>query len=276
MSDVRQVPFVDLLPGHRAARGEIEETFKRVFARSSFVLGPELEAFEAEFARYCGADHAVGVGSGTDALHLTLRALGVGPGDEVVTVSHTFVATVFAISLTGATPVFVDVREDDLLIDAGHAAAAITPRTRRSSPSTSTGAARRCRAPRLGAPAWLGLDRGRLPGARRRTRRSPGGWLGRCRLLQLLPIEEPGRGRRRWRVVTGDPALAERVSSLRNYSQTKRYHHAAVGFNSRLDELQAAILRVKLRRLDAANESRRALARTYDRLLGDSSLRLPP
>lgn len=258
------IPFNDLRPQGVALRAELEAALRRVFDRGWFILGPELEAFEAEFAAYCGARYAVGVGSGTDALHLALRACGVGPGDEVVTVAFTAVPTINAISLAGARPVFVDVDPRTRTMDPAQVEAALTPRTRALLPVHLYGHAAdmaplRELAERRGL--WLIEDAAQAHGTRYRGQRT--GTLGHLAAFSFYPTKNLGAYGDAGAVVTDDDALARRLRLLRNYGQTDRYHHQIEGVNSRLDEVQAAILRVKLRYLDAWNAARRERAARY-------------
>jgi dTDP-4-amino-4,6-dideoxygalactose transaminase len=259
-----RVPFNDLRPQYAAIRTEIDAAVAGVLARGWFVLGPEVEAFESEFAAYCDARHAVGVGSGTEALHLALLACEVGPGDEVVTVAHTAVPTINAISLTGAGPVFVDVDPDTYTMDPRAAAAAITPRTRALLPVHLYGhpadmAPLRDLARRHGLR--LIEDAAQAHGAAYRGTRT--GTLGDLAAFSFYPTKNLGAYGDGGMVVTDDAALAERVRLLRNYGQTDRYHHQIEGLNSRLDELQAAVLRVKLRYLEEWTAARRDRAARY-------------
>ena len=259
-----RVPFNDLRPQYAAIRAEIDAAVAGVLARGWFVLGPEVEAFESEFAAYCDARHAVGVGSGTEALHLALLACGVGPGDEVVTVAHTAVPTINAISLTGARPVFVDVDPDTCTMDPSAAAAAITPRTRALLPVHLYGhpvdvAPLRDLARRHGLR--LIEDAAQAHGAAYHGTRV--GTLGDLAAFSFYPTKNLGAYGDGGMVVTDDAALAERVRLLRNYGQTDRYHHQIEGLNSRLDELQAAVLRVKLRYLEGWTAARRERAERY-------------
>ncbi len=260
----RRVLFNDLRPQYAAIREEIDAAVRRVLERGWFILGPEVEAFEAEFAAYCGARYAVGVGSGTEALHLALWACGVGPGDEVVTVAHTAVPTINAISLTGARPVFVDVDPVTYTMDPAAAAAAITPRTRALLPVHLYGhpadmAPLQALAQRHGL--WLIEDAAQAHGAEYRGTRV--GRLGHLAAFSFYPTKNLGAYGDGGMVVTDDAALAERLRLLRNYGQTDRYHHQVEGLNSRLDELQAAVLRVKLRHLEAWTAARRERAARY-------------
>ena len=262
------IAFNDLRPQYAALRAELDAAVARVLERGWFILGPELEAFEAEFAAYCGARHAVGVGSGTDALHLALRACGVGPGDEVITVAFTAVPTINAISLAGARPVFVDVDPATRTMDPAQVEAALTPRTRALLPVHLYGHAAdmaplQAIAQRHGL--WLIEDAAQAHGTTYRGQRT--GTLGHLAAFSFYPTKNLGAYGDAGAVVTNDDALAARLRLLRNYGQTDRYHHQIEGVNSRLDEVQAAILRVKLRHLDAWNAARRERAARYSAAL---------
>jgi dTDP-4-amino-4,6-dideoxygalactose transaminase len=262
------IPFNDLKPLHGLLAGELEAAVLRVLGSGWYILGPELEAFERAFAGYHGMAHAVGVANGTDAIELALRALGVGAGDEVITVAHTAVATVCAVERTGATPVLVDIDEATYTLDPGAAAAAVTGRTRAIVPVHLYGHPADM-GPLMDLAARHGLavmeDCAQAHGARIGGRLV--GTFGHLAAFSFYPTKNLGAYGDGGAVVTGDPALAERVRRLRNYGQTDRYHHAERGQNSRLDEMQAAILRVKLAHLDEHNAVRRNLAGEYSRRL---------
>ena len=268
------IPFNDLKPAHRELEGELTEAAARVLRRGWFVLGPEVEAFEAAFATYHGGGEAVGVANGTDAIELALRAAGVGPGDEVITVAHTAVATVCAVERAGATPVLVDVDPDTCTIDPDAASAAVTPRTKAIIPVHLYG-----HPADLGPLAALAQRHGLLlvedcaqaHGAKYGGRLV--GTFGDLAAFSFYPTKNLGGCGDGGAVLTRDPALAARLRRLRNYGQTDRYHHAERGINSRLDEIQAAILQVKLRHLDAHNAARRELAAEHAKRL--SGVRLP-
>lgn len=259
---------------HREA---IDSAIGRVLESGRYILGEEVSAFEREFADYVGVGFALGVGSGTEALHLALAACGVGVGDEVITVAHTAVATVAAIELCGATPVFVDIEPGYFTLDPDQFEDAITSRTKAVIPVHL-----------YGQPADLtaiisiarqhGLkvieDCAQAHGAVYRDRRV-GSW-GDIACFSFYPTKNLGAIGDGGAVVTNDPSLAEKVRCLREYGwNSERYVSGVAGWNSRLDELQAAILRVKLQFLDKDNERRRGLAALYDELLRDSDLRLP-
>ncbi|HEY7198707.1 MAG TPA: DegT/DnrJ/EryC1/StrS family aminotransferase [Candidatus Dormibacteraeota bacterium] len=239
-----------------------------VLESGHFVLGPETEAFEREFGAHQSAAHAVGTSSGTSALHLALLAAGIGPGDEVITVPHTFVATVAAIEYAGATPVLVDVREDSFNMDPSLLEAAITARTRAIIPVHLYGQPADL-APILDIARAHGLrvieDACQAHGAEYGGRRV--GAIGDIGCFSFYPGKNLGAYGEGGAVVTNDEALAATVRTLRHWGQTRRYIHDLKGFNYRLEELQAAILRVKLRHLEDWTEARRAHARRYDQLL---------
>ena len=266
------VPFNDLRPRFAANPGGYRAAVERVFARGWFVLGPEVEAFEAEFAEDLGAGHAVGVANGTDAIELCLRAAGIGRGDEVITVAHTAVATVCGIERSGARPIFVDIRPDDYAIDPRAIPAAVTPRTGAVVAVHLYGQPARLKELRAVCDRLQLLlieDCAQAHGSRFAGRHM--GTFGHLAAFSFYPTKNLGAFGDAGAVFTPDAALANRVCRLRNYGQSDRYHHADPGgFNSRLDELQAALLRVSLRRLNADVAERQRLA---DRYL--SRLRVP-
>jgi dTDP-4-amino-4,6-dideoxygalactose transaminase len=270
------IPQLDLRTQLAGLADALELAARRVLASGRFILGDELEAFESEFAAYCGATHAVGVASGTDALELALRATGVGPGDEVITVAHTFIATPLAISAAGATPVFVEVHEGDGLMDADAAAAAITSRTSAIVPVHLYG---RCvpMAPLVALAKRHGLaiieDAAQAHGALTDGERRAG-TVGDAGAFSFYPTKNLGALGDAGAVVTSDARIAERLRLLRNYGKVVKYEHAIAGRNSRLDELQAAVLRVKLPHLDAFNAARRAIARRYREEISHPGVRL--
>src|SRR5262245_35043610 len=233
------VPFNDLRPRLAADPAGYRTAVERVFARGWFVLGPEVEAFEDEFAEYLGGGHAVGLANGTDAIELCLRAAGIGRGDEVITVAHTAVATVCGIERSGARPVFVDIRPDDYAINPRAIPAAVTARTRAVVAVHLYGQPARLKELRAVCDR-LGLllieDCAQAHGAMYSGR--PVGTFGHLASFSFYPTKNLGAFGDAGAVFTGDAALADRVRRLRNYGQTDRYHHAdAGGFNSRLDEI---------------------------------------
>lgn len=251
------VPFVDLKAQHHLLEQELNEAIQRVMTRSWFILGEEVEAFETEFATYCGVKHCVGVGSGTEALHLALLACGIGVGHEVITVSHSFIATALAVAWTGATSVFVDIDSDSYTIDPAQIARAITPKTRAILPVHLYG---QCADmdPILAVAAQHNLyvveDAAQAHGSLYKGRKA--GSMGHLGCFSFYPAKNLGACGDAGAVVTKDPQLDRKLRLLRNYGQSSKYHHETMGFNSRLDELQAAILLTKLPYLDSWNDSR--------------------
>ncbi len=263
------VPFYDVNLAHAEVADDIIAAIARVVASGWYVLGPETESFEAAFASYCGAEHAVGVGNGLDALRLSLTALGIGPGDEVIVPAQTFIATWLAVSATGARPVAADVTEADGLLDPAAVAAAITPRTAAIVPVHLFGRVADMDA--IGALASRhGLavveDAAQAHGAMRGGRRA--GVFGTAAAFSFYPGKNLGALGDGGAVTTNDAALARQVRRLRNYGSEQKYVHECAGVNSRLDELQAAVLAAKLPRLDAWNRRRDAIATAYLRELG--------
>jgi dTDP-4-amino-4,6-dideoxygalactose transaminase len=271
-----KIPFGDLARQFRTIRHAVEEPVLKVMGRGRFILGDQVAAFETAFAAYCGARHAVGVSSGTDALQLVLLVCGVKPGDEVITVPNTAIPTVCAIVNTGARPVFVDVRLDSYLMDTDRIAAAITPRTRAIVPVHLYGQASDMDAVLEVARRYhlrVVEDAAQAHGTRYRGRRV--GAIGDVGCFSFYPSKNLGAYGDAGIVVTNDPTLAKEVALLRNYGQVDRYRQAVNGFNSRLDELQAAILLVKLGYLDLWNTRRRQIAKRYEMGLADCPVILP-
>ncbi|MEO8257203.1 MAG: DegT/DnrJ/EryC1/StrS family aminotransferase [Acidobacteriota bacterium] len=259
-----------------AHQAEINAAIGEVLEQGRYILGREVAAFEQEFAAFVGVAHGIGVGSGTEALHLALRACGIGPGDEVITVAHTAVATVAAIELAGAVPVLVDIDPEFYTLDPSGLERAITPRTRAIVPVHVYGQAADLD-PILAIARAHGLrvieDCAQAHGATYRGTRV-GAW-GDLACFSFYPTKNLGAIGDGGMVVTDDPALAERTRLLREYGWTERYVSTIPGGNSRLDEIQAAILRVKLRYLDRDNQTRQRLAALYDALLDGAGLVLP-
>ncbi len=265
-----KVPFTRLDNGDPELLAELMDTVERVASKAAFTLGSEVELFEREFAAWCDAEHAVGVSSGTAALELALRGLGIGPGDEVIVPTNSFIATAEAVSAAGATPVLVDVDEQTALLTAEIAAAAITPRTRCVIPVHLYGRM-------VEMDPLLELCRGRgiavvedacqAHGARYRGR--PAGSLGDAGCFSFYPTKNLGAWGDGGAVVTGDADLAERLRLLRSHGEGTRHHHELPARTDRLDALQAAILRVKLARLDDANERRRRAGASLREALGE-------
>jgi dTDP-3-amino-3,4,6-trideoxy-alpha-D-glucose transaminase len=269
--DADEVRFVALDRQHAGLGDELKSTFARLLETSAYTLGAEVEGFEDEFAGYCEADHCVGVASGTAALSLALAAAGIGPGDEVIVPAHTFIASALGAVHAGATPVLVDVDPVTGLLDPAAAAAAVGPRTAAIIAVHLYG--QMCEMDELGALAsteglFLLEDAAQAHGARYRGRRA--GSFGDAAAFSFYPSKNLGALGDGGAVCTGDANLAQGVRRLRNLGQRAKGEHLEIGFNERLDGLQAALLRVKLRHLDGWNAARRAHAAHYRALLGDS------
>lgn len=271
------IPFLDLRRQYDLVRDDIEAAVKGVLDSGQFILGPAVQRFEGDFARYCRTEHAVAVSSGTAALHLALLAAGVEPGDEVITVPMTFVATVAAILYAGARPIFVDVDESTWTMDAAQLEAAITPRTKAILPVHLHGLMADME-PILAMAARRGIavieDAAQAHGAEYRGKRA--GSMGRLGCFSFYPGKNLGACGEGGAVVTDDPALAERVRVLRDWGQVRKYEHQFQGFNYRMDGIQGAILGVKLRHIEAWTEGRRRAAVAYDRNLGAIRRPSPP
>jgi dTDP-4-amino-4,6-dideoxygalactose transaminase len=266
-----KVPFQDLPLQIRTLRAELDPAIDAVLRHGQFILGPEVTAFEQAWAQFCGTKHAIGVGSGTDALQLILRALGIGPGHEVITVANSFIATAEAVSYTGATPVLVDCSLDDYLIDPVAVAAAITPRTRAILPVHLYGQpANMAALAALAHQHGLALveDAAQAHGATLKDGRSCGA-LGLASAFSFYPGKNLGAFGDGGAVNTHDDGLARQLKLLRNWGSVVKYHHEIQGYNSRLDTLQAAVLGVKLRHLAAWNDHRRTAAGWYRAALAD-------
>jgi dTDP-4-amino-4,6-dideoxygalactose transaminase len=270
------IPLIDLPGQYEAIRGEVTAAVEEVMRSARFILGEEVERFEGEFAAYCGADHCVSVANGTDALHLALRALDIGPGDEVITAANTFIATAIGVTSVGATPVFVDVSEDDFNLDVRLLESAITPRTKAIIPVHLYGQpADMDGVHQIAARHNLKIveDACQAHGAEYRGRRV--GSFGDAACFSFYPGKNLGAYGDGGAVVTSNPQVAERLRLLRNYGQKRKNEFSLLGYNSRLDTIQAAILLVKLKHLDRWNEIRRAMAAEYCNELADAELILP-
>jgi dTDP-4-amino-4,6-dideoxygalactose transaminase len=270
------VPFIDLGREYATIKPEIVAALHDVVESGQFILGKHVKALEEELAAYCGAAHGLGVGSGTDALRLALEALGVGAGDEVITTPFTFFATAEMISQIGAVPVFADIDPETYVLDARDVANRITPRTRAIIPVHLYGhPADMTALTELARPRGIALieDAAQAVGASYAGRRVGG--IGDIGCFSFYPTKNLGAYGDGGFLTTNDPGIAERLGSLRNHGQRERYVHERLGWCSRLDEIQAAVLRVKLRRLDAWTERRRALADRYRDLLAGLPLQLP-
>jgi dTDP-4-amino-4,6-dideoxygalactose transaminase len=271
-----KVPFVDLVGQYEELHSEIRDAIERVMGGARFILGTEVEQFEGEFAKFCGVQHGIGVANGTDALHLALRALGIGPGDEVITVANTFVATAMAIVQAGATPVFVDVRPEDYNLDVSLLEGAITKKTKAiipvhlyGQPSDMDPIREVARRHGLKVVEDACQAHGAMYGGR------PTGSLGDAACFSFYPSKNLGAYGDGGAVVTDDPEVARRVRLLRNYGQQRKNEFQLAGYNSRLDTVQAAVLLVKLKRLAVWNEARRSAAARYGELLAGSCVATP-
>ncbi|HEY3307941.1 MAG TPA: DegT/DnrJ/EryC1/StrS family aminotransferase [Desulfuromonadaceae bacterium] len=276
MTTTAGIPFLDLGAINNNHREALEAAFRRVLDNGWFIMGRELEAFEAEFAAYCGTRHCIGVGNGLEALHLILRAMGIGAGDEVIVPANTYIATWLAVSYAGAAPVPVEPNPTTFNIDPALIEAAITPRTRaimvvhlygQTADMDSINAIARAHGLKVIE------DAAQAHGARYKGHRS--GTLADAAGFSFYPGKNLGALGDGGAVTTDDHILAERIRVLRNYGSQVKYHNEVKGYNSRLDELQAAFLREKLKGLDGENEHRRQLAALYSDLLKDSGLVLP-
>ena len=275
MTDVA-VPFVDLGWQHRLVEDEVAAGFARVLGATAYIDGPDVAEFESEFAAYCGAGRAVGVANGTEAIELVLRGLGIGPGDEVVLPANTFIATAEAVVRAGATPVLVDC-DDDALIDPALVPAALTAATRAIIPVHLYGQLA-AMAPLVALAGELGLsvieDAAQAQGATQDGRAM--GSFGIAAATSFYPGKNLGAYGDAGGIVTDDDALADRIRAIRNHGSSRRYEHDLMGVNSRLDTLQAVVLRAKLRRLDEWNALRNEAATRYEGLLGGiEGVRLP-
>jgi dTDP-4-amino-4,6-dideoxygalactose transaminase len=270
------IPIVDLKAQYYSIKDEIDRAIAGVLESSQFILGKEVAAFETEFATYCGAAYAIGVNSGTSALHLALLAAGVGPGDEVITVPFTFVASVAAICYTGAKPVFVDIDADSCTIDVTQVAAAVTPRTKAILPVHLYGqAADLDPLQEIAHRHGLALieDAAQAHGAEYKNRRA--GSIGDIGCFSFYPTKNLSAFGEAGAVVTNNPAHAEKIRLLRDWGAAKKYEHVLKGYNYRMEGLQGAILRVKLRHLERWIAARRSHAAEYTRLLGSAGVQLP-
>ncbi len=270
------IPLVDLKAQYAAIQPEVDAAMRRVLENTSFIMGPEVTAFEAAFAQFCEVQHCVGVASGTAALELSLRALNIGPGDEVITVAHTFIATAEAISAVGATPVFIDIDPSTYNMAPNALFAAFSPRTRAILPvhiygqtadmTTISAIAHQQGVPivedaaQAHAATWAGIK---------------AGGLGRLACFSFYPGKNLGAYGDAGAVTTNDAALAEQIRLLRNHGRHDKYLHEIKGYGQRIDALQAAVLAAKLPYLAQWTEARRRLAARYSELLADLEIMLP-
>lgn len=270
------IPFLDLKAQYRSIKPEIDEAVSRVLESCAFVLGPEVAAFEKDFAAFCGAKHAMGVNNGTSALHLAMQAADIGPGDEVITVPFTFVATVAAIRYTGARPVFVDIDPKTFTIDVTKIEAAITPKTKAIVPVHL-----------YGHPADMDPileiarkhklvvieDAAQAHGAEYKGRRCGG--IGDMAGFSFYPGKNLGAAGEGGAVTTNNDEYARKIRMLRDWGAERKYEHVLKGYNMRLEGMQGAILKVKLRHLPAWTDARRANAKRYNEQLAGSGIPTP-
>ncbi len=271
------IPILELRPTYDELKEELDSAYRRVMDSGWYLLGAETEAFEAEFASYVGTKHCVTVANGLDAIRIALEAYGIGPGDEVIVPAHTFIATWLAVSNTGATPVGVDVRPDTANLNVDLLEAALTPRTKAVIPVHLYGQPADMDPIRAFATRHNLVvieDAAQSHGATYHGKRC--GSLGNCAAFSFYPGKNLGAFSDGGAITTDDAEIARKARMLRNYGSEKRYHHEIAGANSRMDELQAAFLRVKLGRLDEWNSRRAALAAHYlEGLAGHDGLVLP-
>ena len=271
-----KIPFVDLYSLHADMEEELCAVFRRVVSRSTFVLGPEVEQFEADFARYVGTQYCVAVNTGTAAIHLVLAALGVGPGDEVITVAHTFIATAEAITAVGATPKFIDIDPVSFTLDPDLLEAAITSKTKAIIPVHIYGQcadmdrileiARRHDIPVI-------EDACQAHGSMYRNQRA--GSMGTAGCFSFYPGKNLGACGEGGAITTNDPELAEKMRMWRNHGSSIKYVHDFAGLNMRMEGLQGGILSLKLKRLDDWNDQRRTVAALYDEALAGTDVIAP-
>lgn len=271
-----RVRYLDLRAQYHSIKHEIDAAIARVLESSQFILGEEVAGFEADFASYCGASHCVALNSGTSALHLALLAAGIGPDDEVITVPFTFVASVAAILYAGASPVMVDIDPRTFNLDPAAIEAAITPRTKAIMPVHL-----------YGHPADMDPikaiakrhqlvvieDAAQAHGAQYKDRSA--GSIADIGSFSFYPAKNLGAYGEGGAVVTNNAEYAQKIRMLRDWGQDRKYHHSLHGYNYRMEGIQGAILRVKLRHLERWTEARRAIARQYDKMLSDCGLQLP-
>jgi len=273
---IQSVPYLDLAAQMRPIRSEIDAAIARVLDSCSFCLGPDVDAFEREFAAFSGSPHAVAFNSGTSALHVAMRLLDIGTGDEVITTPFTFVATSWAISYVGATPRFVDIEEATFNLDPAKAEAAISSRTKAILPVHLYGH------PANLEPLLAVCGAANLPLIEDAAQAHAAFYKDKCvgnfgapGVFSFYPGKNLGAYGEGGALVTSDPNLAERARALRNHGSTVRYYHDEIGYNYRMEGIQGAVLRVKLKHLTAWTEARRKIAHWYHALLADTPLQLP-
>ena len=270
------IPMVDLKGQYESLRHEIDDAILQSLAETRYILGPNVQAFDREAADYLGARHAISCASGTDALHLGLLAAGIKPGDEIITSAFTFIATGEAISYIGAVPVFVDIQADSLNLDADKIRAAITSKTRAILPVHLFGLPADMNEIQVIADEFGLLvieDCAQSFGSRYRDEMT--GTMGAVGAFSFFPSKNLGCYGDGGMITTNDDAVAAQIKLLRNHGSSQQYHHDVIGYNSRLDELQAVILRIKLKHIDDYNQRRLEVARSYNRLLADTRFETP-
>src|SRR5215475_10146202 len=275
-TEMETVPYLDLRAQYRPLSSDLLGALEEVCESTGFAQGPATSEFEDKFAAYCGVDHCVSLNSGTSALHLALRCLDVGPGDEVITVSMTFIATAWAISYVGATPVFVDIDSVRRTLNPDKLEAAITSRTKAIIPVHLYGMPAELDrimaiADRHGVPVIE--DAAQAHGAKYRNKRV--GQFGQIACFSFYPGKNLGAYGEGGALITNDASIARRARSLRDHAQSQKYLHDELGYNYRMDSFQGAVLSIKLKYLDKWNTARVDCARHYTKLLRDSSYKLP-
>ena len=270
------IPMVDLKVQYQQLKGEIDAAIVEALGETRFILGPNVQAFDAEAADYLGVKHAISCASGTDALHLALLAAGIEPGDEVITSAFTFIATAEAIRYIGAVPIFVDIQRDGFNIDPELVREAITPRTRAILPVHLFGRPADMREIQALADEHGLLvieDCAQSFGSRYGERVT--GSIGQSGAFSFFPSKNLGCYGDGGMIATGDDDIAARIRMLRNHGSSQQYHHDVIGYNSRLDELQAVVLRIKLKHIDRYNQGRLKVAREYNERLAGSRFETP-
>ncbi|HWN24678.1 MAG TPA: DegT/DnrJ/EryC1/StrS family aminotransferase, partial [Candidatus Sulfotelmatobacter sp.] len=275
-TEMETVPYLDLRAQYRTLRSEVLKALEEICESTSFAQGPATSEFEAKFAAYSGVDHCVSLNSGTSALHLALRCLDIGPGDEVITVSMSFIATAWAITYVGATPVFVDIDPIRRTLNPDNLEAAITPRTKAIIPVHLYGMPAEMDrimaiADRHGIPVIE--DAAQAHGAKYRNKRV--GQFGQIACFSFYPGKNLGAYGEGGALITNDGSTAQRARSLRDHAQSQKYLHDEIGYNYRMDSFQGAVLGIKLKYLDEWNTARNEVAQLYSELLKDSSYKLP-
>ena len=275
-TEMETVPYLDLRAQYRPLSSDLLRALEEVCESTGFAQGPATSEFEDKFAAYCGVDHCVSLNSGTSALHLALRCLDVGPGDEVITVSMTFIATAWAISYVGATPVFVDIDPIRRTLNPDKLEAAITPRTKAIIPVHLYGMPAEMDrimaiAERHNVPVIE--DAAQAHGAKYRNKRV--GQFGQIACFSFYPGKNLGAYGEGGALITNDASIAKRARSLRDHAQSQKYLHDEIGYNYRMDSFQGAVLAIKLKHLDDWNTARNNCARHYTELLKDSLYKLP-